>query len=44
MAGKKGFVMVPAIRNPGGKIRRRPNVAAGFVDEEGRFSSNPRFL
>ena len=39
MAGKRGYVLVPAVRNPGGKIvpRRGKNVAAGFVDEDGIF-------
>ena len=39
MAGKRGYVLIPARRNPGGKVVpiRMKNVAAGFMDEDGIF-------
>lgn len=37
MPGRKGVVVIPAIRNPRtGKITKR-NIAAGFYDEDGIF-------
>lgn len=37
MASRKGYLMIPARRNPGGRITPRQNVAAGFYDEDGGF-------
>ena len=34
---KNGYIMIPARRNPGGRIVPRKNIAAGFYDEEGQF-------
>lgn len=34
---KRGYIMIPARRNPGGRITPVKNVSAGFHDEDGIF-------
>jgi hypothetical protein len=34
---RHGYLMIPVSRNPAGRLRSRPNVAAGFFDDSGIF-------